>query len=85
MTTAQITLSDVNSRKVRELAERIGRTPDDLVNEAVQNYFRDAGDQAKFDEWREAMIRVEGMWADRDDLPDFEQVRRSLDRDVWSR
>lgn len=33
--------------------------------------------------WREAMENVRGIWEDRDDLPDLDELRRSWDRDVW--
>jgi hypothetical protein len=38
MTTAQITLSEANSRKVRDLSERLGKTPDEVVSEAVEKF-----------------------------------------------
>lgn len=35
-------------------------------------------------DWREALENVKGMWKDRDDLPDFDELRRSWDRNIWN-
>ena len=81
-----VKLTDKNERKLEELSRLTGRTPSDLVNDAVERLpVDDADEQRLFEEWRQAMLRVKGIWADRDDLPDFEEIRRSLDRDLWSR
>ena len=45
----------------------------------------EAEEQERFLKWREALLKIEGMWKDRDDLPNFEEMRKSWDRDVWSR
>ena len=81
-----VKLTDKSERKLEELSRLTGRTPSELVNEAVERLpVDDADEQRRFEEWRQAMLRVKGIWADRDDLPDFEEIRRSLDRDLWSR
>jgi hypothetical protein len=83
----QINLTESNSQKVEELSRQSGKTPDDVVNEAVSKLAADkqAEEQVKFERWREALLRIEGMWENRDDLPDFEQPRKTWDRDLWSR
>jgi hypothetical protein len=47
-----------------------------IVREAVDEYL------AKFsaERRREVFDRVAGMWKDRDDLPDFEEMRKEWDR-----
>jgi hypothetical protein len=81
----QIQLTESNSQKVEELSRQTGKTPEQVVNEAVEHLppTREETEQEKFLKWREAAMRVAGIWADRDDLPDFEDIRRSMDRDLW--
>lgn len=33
--------------------------------------------------WRESLEKARGIWKDRDDLPDFDELRREWSRDVW--
>lgn len=86
MSVLQVTLSETNSQKVDELSRATGKTPEQLVNEALAQFASEteAEEQRKFHEWREAMLRVAGIWAQRDDLPDFDDIRRSMDRNLWA-
>ena len=87
MNTIKVNLNEQNSERLAELARQTRKSPDELVNEAFARFVEEAdGDEReKFLKWREALLKIEGMWKDRDDLPDFEQLRKSWDRDVWSR
>jgi hypothetical protein len=90
MSQIEVKLTELNSRKASELAKQTGRTPDQLVNDAFARFAdvaaQDSDDeQEKFLAWREAARRVAGIWADRDDLPDFDDIRKSLDRDLWDK
>ena len=38
MATTQITLNETNRVKVLDLSQRLGKTPDELVNEVVEKY-----------------------------------------------
>jgi predicted transcriptional regulator len=84
----QIQLTESNSQKVDELSRQTGKTPDTLINEAISQFEpgeETADEQIKFQQWREALLGIEGMWADRDDLPDFEQLRKTWDRNLWEK
>jgi len=85
--TIQINLNARNSELASSIARVTRKSPEQLVNEVFAKFADEAekDEQQKFAEWREAMLQIEGMWADRDDLPDFEEIRRSLDRDLWSK
>ena len=87
MNKIQVSLNPQNSERASNLARVTHKSPEELVNEAFARYASEADEDEhqKFLEWREAMLRIEGMWKDRDDLPDFEELRKSWDRDVWSR
>lgn len=34
-------------------------------------------------DWRESLRKAKGIWKDRDDLPDFDELRKEWSRDVW--
>ena len=87
MSVLEVKLNEQNSRRADELARETGKTPDQLVNEAFARFVTEleADEHQKFLAWREAAMRVAGIWADRDDLPDFDDIRRSMDRDVWGK
>lgn len=33
--------------------------------------------------WRDSLRKARGIWKDRDDLPDFDRLRREWSRNVW--
>lgn len=76
MTTLQITLSDAQQAILRAVAERTGKAEEELVQEAIEQM----GSRHAIEERREVLRRVWGLWKDRDDLPDFEQMRKEMDR-----
>lgn len=87
MSTLQIELTDHQLKALQALARERRTTPERIASEAVRVLTADveADEHKKFLLWREALLGIEGMWADRTDLPDFDDLRRSLDRDLWSK
>lgn len=84
MPQTRVNLSPENSRKLEAFARQTGKSRDELVNEAVEQ-LEIEGSEAASGDWKAAWRQAAGMWKDRDDLPDFEELRRFWDRDVWSR
>jgi predicted transcriptional regulator len=82
MVSTTLQLTDENKRKLDDLSHRTGKTPDELANKAIHDLASssEAEEQRRFQEWRESMLGIEGMWKDRTDLPDFAELRRSWDR-----
>lgn len=87
MTTAQINLTDSQANALRKLSEQSGKTEDELLQEAVNKLVAEVGEaEAKRQEWIEALRQAEGIWKDRDDLPDLRKLREEADRfSRWSR
>jgi hypothetical protein len=85
MTTLKVQLTPKNTETAEDLAKQTGKTPEQLVNQAFERFAAEAetDEQRKFGEWRAALEGFEGMWEHRDDLPDFDVIRRSWDRNVW--
>jgi len=86
MSTLQIELDDRQKSMLDSVAAERGVTPKEVVQDALTKLLTENADEAKkFAEWRDAMLKVEGIWEDRDDLPDFGGLRQSMDRNVWER
>ena len=85
MSMIEVKLNRSNSENLDQLARSTGRSPDELANKAVERFIQSESidESAKFKEWRDALIGVEGIWAARDDLPDFDAIRGSWDRNIW--
>jgi len=84
MVDAIVKLTEANRRKLDDLSRKTGKTVEDLVNEAVEQLASvGVGDDA--DEWKQDIMQAAGMWKDRTDLPDFDEVRGSMERRAWSR
>jgi len=86
MTTAQINLTDSQADALQKLAAQTGKTEDELLQEAVNKLISEVGAaEAKRQDWLKSLRRARGMWKDRDDLPDFQQLRKEFDRfSDWS-
>jgi hypothetical protein len=80
MTVAQITLSDSRTELLHRLAEKTGRREDELLNEVVDKAFAQLEQSEEKGDWRDNLRKLRGVWKDRDDLPDFEAMRREFDR-----
>jgi predicted DNA-binding protein len=83
----QIKLNDSNASKAEELSRKTGRTPEQLVNEAFEHFRADDSEDEhqQFLAWQDAARRFAGIWKDRDDLPDFRELRASWDRGMTNR
>ena len=67
----QLTLSPTDSADVRRLAQRLGKTETELLHEAVAALMQ----QASLQNWKTALSRIEGMWADHPDVPNISELR----------
>jgi hypothetical protein len=85
MPTLQVNLNEKNTERVDQLSRMTGKTAEQLVNEALEHFAAEseADEHRKFQEWRHALLGIEGMWKDRDDLPDFAELRKTWNRNLW--
>jgi predicted transcriptional regulator len=84
MPQTSVNLSPENSQKLEVIASHTGKSRDELANEAVER-LELPSEVSHTEDWKAASMQAAGMRKDRDDLPDFDEIRRSWDRSVWSR
>lgn len=76
MIRTQIYLTEQEQSALKALAHRTGKTQSALIREAVDRLVAQADTRSRLDKLRAAR----GMWKDRSDLPDFEELRHSWER-----
>jgi hypothetical protein len=76
MAIAGLHLTEQEQTALETMAQRLGKTPDEIVHDAVKQLL------AQFQsEDRLSMLRqARGMWKDRTDLPPLTDLRREWDR-----
>lgn len=72
----QVYLTAEEKKSLGELAITSGKSQSELIREAVDMMIQNREPEAK----RRALMEGCGIWKDRDDLPDFREIRRSMDR-----
>ena len=76
MERTQIYLTANERKALRALGRRLGRSQSALIRDAVDRYIDRYQEGNRLDLLRSGRA----IWAKRRDLPEFEQVRRELDR-----
>lgn len=76
MERTQIYLTEEERRALKALGARLGRSQSALIRDAIDRYVDRYQEGNRLDLLRQAR----GLWADRMALPDFESVRREMDR-----
>lgn len=76
MIRTQIYLTEEERDALRALCAESGKKQSELIREAIDSLIAGSGKNRR----QEVLDRVAGMWKDREDLPDFSELRSSLDR-----
>ena len=76
MDSTAITLTEQEQISLRDIAQQTGKTPDELLHEAVAQFL------TQFQQMRRRALlqQARGMWQDRTDLPSVATLRREFDR-----
>ena len=76
MARTQVYLTPGEQRALRALSRRTGRSQSDLIREAIDAMLA----RPKEPERRSLIQQGRALWSDRDDLPDFDDLRGEMDR-----
>lgn len=77
MQRTQIYLTEAQGQGLRTLARRTGRKQSELIRDAVDRLLA----EPPAADWKEALRRTAGMWADRPSIEEeMREIRASMDR-----
>jgi hypothetical protein len=76
MGSTAITLTEHEQLSLRAIAQQTGKTPEELLHEAVVQFLA----QFQHTRRRALLQQARGMWQDRTDLPSLATLRREFDR-----
>lgn len=76
MTTAQVTLSESESQALQALGQSKGKTQEEILHEAIEQFLA----QHQVERRLAALRQARGMWQERQDLPDLEELRNEWNR-----
>jgi hypothetical protein len=77
MPTAQVTLTDAESREIELISQLQGKTPAALLHEAVADML----ERHQHEKRLAALRQVRGLWQSREDLPTVEDLRSEWNRE----
>jgi metal-responsive CopG/Arc/MetJ family transcriptional regulator len=75
----QVYLSDSAHEKLSKVAQMSGKSQSELLRQAVDEFLDKKNEKHRIESIRKAA----GIWKHRTDLPDFEEIRRSADREIY--
>ena len=76
MIRTQIYLTIEEMKELKALSCRTGKKQSELIREAVDEFLVKRNQTSR----RQVLNDVAGTWQDRDDLPDFNELRKEWDR-----
>ena len=76
MVRTQIYLTESQRKKLAAIAEAEGKKQSQLIREAIDQLI----DQTSSGKREAVLKKVAGIWKDRTDIPDFNEIRKQWDR-----
>jgi hypothetical protein len=76
MAALHIQLSDTTRRALHQIAQRTGKSESEIIDEALQQFIEHRSQPDRLT----LLQRARGIWKDRDDLPDAEELRKEWNR-----
>ena len=76
MLRTQIYLTEREKQALSALADERGKSQSELIREAIDDWIGRSKDNRR----KEVLDRTAGMWKDRDDLPEWGDLRQSWER-----
>ena len=76
MAIAGLHLTEQEQTALESMAQRTGKTPDELVHDAIKQFIA----QFQAEDRLSLLRQARGMWKDRTDLPSLADLRREWDR-----
>jgi hypothetical protein len=74
--TKHLTLTEEETATLQLIARRTGKSPDELIHEAIAEFLT----RSRQAQRTELLRNARGMWRDRTDIPALETLRGEFDR-----
>ncbi len=78
MLRAQIYLTEQERKYLSAFSLKTGRSQSELIREAIDQFIENNSKEKSH--IQDTLHAAKGLWAERDDLPDFNSIRREFDR-----
>ena len=72
----QIYITEEEEKTLTKLSKSTGKTKSELIRSAIDQYLEVENTL----DWKNKIMESAGLWENRTDIPDFENIRTSLDR-----
>jgi len=76
MAIAEVILTESELEAIRDVSQRQGKTQEEILHKAIEQFLA----QHKTETRLAALRQARGIWRERDDLPDFGELRSEWDR-----
>lgn len=76
MIEAQVNLTEENQLALREISRITGKSQQELISSAIEELIKSYQQKKRLD----LMQQAKGIWEDREDIPNLEQLRSELNR-----
>ena len=78
MVRTQVYLSEKEKFEIEQIARLSGKSQSEILRDAVDQYII----LKKSKSWKEKISVGRGIWEKRDDLPDFDKIRKEMDQRI---
>jgi len=76
MNRTQIYITYEEEKSLKKISKLTGKSKSELIRSAIDQYL----EMETKSDWKNKIMDSAGIWKDRKDLPDFDEIRSSLDR-----
>lgn len=76
MIEAQVNLTEENQLALREISRITGKSQQELISSAIEELIKSYQHQKRLD----LMKQAKGIWQEREDIPNLEDLRAELNR-----
>ncbi len=80
MTETKISLTEQNQQALIEISQITGKSQQELITSAIEELIKNYQQKKRLD----LMQQAKGIWKDREDIPNLEELRKEFNRE-WEK
>ena len=74
-------IAQFEKEKLKQLSQKLGIKQSALIRDAIDQFLEKKSSEKQ--SMRNILKEIAGLWSERADLPDFDEIRREMDRPSW--